>query len=303
MTPTLPIVFFGSGPVAAASLRRLVQQFAVEAVVTKPRPDGHHGPVPVLDLAAKLGLPVVTAANKTELSTAIASQAFTSQVAVLIDFGIIVNQDVIDKFPLGIVNSHFSLLPEWRGADPISFAILSGQAETGVSLMLLVPAMDEGPLLAQAKVAVAGQDIEQLTATLIDTSEQLLVANLPDYVAGQLRPYAQTGQPTYSRKLTKADGELDFKKPAQQLEREVRAFLTWPKSHCKIANIDALLIKTNVIEGSGEPGQIYLNGKELGFYTSKDILLIKELKPAGKAAMTATAFLAGYGSVLKAELK
>lgn len=299
MTPTLPIVFFGSGPVAAASLRRLVRHFSVEAVVTKPRPEGHHGPVPVLDLASELGLPVVLAANKAELSAAVTAQTFASRVAVLIDFGIIVAEDVINKFPLGIVNSHFSLLPEWRGADPISFAILSGQAATGVSLMLLVPAMDEGPLLAQATVLVEEQDIEQLTDALIEASDGLLAAKLTLYVSGELTPQPQTGEPTYSRKLTKQDGELDFTKPAAQLEREIRAFKTWPKSHCRIANIDSLLISANVIEGSGKAGDIYLQGKTLGFYTSKDILVIEELKPAGKGTMTAEAFLAGYGSQLK----
>lgn len=299
MTPMLPIVFFGSGPVAATSLRRLVRHFSVEAVVTKPRPEGHHGPVPVLDLASELDLPIVTAANKAELSTAIGAQTFASRVAVLIDFGIIVAEDVINKFPLGIVNSHFSLLPQWRGADPISFAILSGQAETGVSLMLLVPAMDEGPLLAQATVPVGRQDIEQLTAALIEASDELLATKLPLYVSGELKPQPQTGEPSYSRKLTKQDGELDFSKPAVQLEREIRAFLTWPKSHCKIAGIDSLLIRANVIEGSGKAGEIYLQAKTLGFYTSKDILVIEELKPAGSRVMTAEAFLAGYGSALK----
>ena len=299
MTPTLPIVFFGSGPVAAASLRRLVRHFSVEAVITKPRPEGHHGLVPVLDLASELGLPVVTAANKVELSAAVAAQTFQSRVAVLIDFGIIVAADVINKFPLGIINSHFSLLPEWRGADPISFAILSGQAATGVSLMLLVPAMDEGPLLAQATVPVENRDIEQLTAALIEASDELLATKLPLYVSGELTPQPQTGQPSYSRKLTKQDGELDFTKPAVQLEREIRAFLTWPKSHCKISDIDSLLIRSNVIEGQGTPGEIYLQAKTLGFYTSKDILVIEALKPAGKGVMTAEAFLAGYGSHLK----
>lgn len=299
MTPKLPIVFFGSGPVAAASLRRLATGFKIEAVVTKPRPDGHKGSVPVIELAAELGLPLVLAANKAELSQVIAGQSFISQVAVLIDFGIIVAQDVIDAFPLGIVNSHFSLLPKLRGADPISFAILSGQPTTGVSLMLLVQAMDEGPILAQASVSLTGQDVDQLTDELVVLSEKLLGANLAKYVAGELRPQAQVGEPSYSRKLNKADGELDFTKPAIELEREVRAFKSWPKSHAKIGNMDILVTRANVIEGYGKAGEIYSQAKIFGFYTSKDIFVIEELKPAGKSAMTAEAFLAGYSHLLK----
>ena len=110
-----PIVFFGTGPVAARSLRLLTQHFQVEAVVTKPRAEHHRGSVPVLELAEQLELPVVLAANKKEVSEKVAKAKFKSRVAVLIDFGIIVEQSVIDSFPFGIVNSHFSLLPQWRG--------------------------------------------------------------------------------------------------------------------------------------------------------------------------------------------
>lgn len=300
MTPKLPIVFFGSGPVAAASLKLLNNsgKFLIEAVVTKPRPAGHKGPVPVLDLATDLGFQTVLAANKAELSAVVAQSNFSSQVAVLIDFGIIVNQDVIDKFPLGIVNSHFSLLPEWRGADPISFAILSGQKTTGVSLMLLVEAMDEGPLIGQQAIGVDGADIETLTNRLINLSADMLTRYLPKYVDGSIKPSPQKGEPSYSRKLTKADGELDFSKPASQLEREVRAYKTWPKCHTRISDLDVLVVEANVIEGSGEAGKIYKQSKKLGFYTTNGIFIIERLKPAGKAEMTAEAFVAGYGQKL-----
>src|SRR5581483_1255847 len=109
------IVFFGSGPVAAKSLELLAQSFDIEAVVTKPRPPHHRGDVPVLDTVDRLNLPLVEVSNKKELTDRIAHAHFTSHVAVLIDFGIIIPQEVIDAFPFGIVNSHFSLLPEWRG--------------------------------------------------------------------------------------------------------------------------------------------------------------------------------------------
>src|SRR5690349_4191168 len=130
-----PITFFGSGPVAAESLRLLAQSFTIEAVITKPRPAHHKGSVPVLELAEKLQIPVRTASTKSELDALFDSRPVKSRVAILIDFGIIVSQQVIDYFEYGIINSHFSLLPEWRGADPITFSILSGQPRTGISLM------------------------------------------------------------------------------------------------------------------------------------------------------------------------
>src|SRR2546430_10003404 len=109
------VVFFGSGPVAAESLRRLAKHVSIEAVITKPRPAHHHGPVPVLEISEKLGLPVHTAENRRQLNELFVGAAFSSRVGVLIDFGIIVSQQVINYFPLGIINSHFSVLPEWRG--------------------------------------------------------------------------------------------------------------------------------------------------------------------------------------------
>src|SRR5689334_230622 len=108
------IVFFGSGPVAATSLAFLAEHFEVEAVVTKPQPAHHKEPFPVLELAKNLGLKVFTPSGKQELSELFASRPVTSSLGVVIDYGFIINRDVIDYFPLGIVNSHFSLLPQWR---------------------------------------------------------------------------------------------------------------------------------------------------------------------------------------------
>src|SRR5205807_1457352 len=95
--------------------------------------------------------------TKEELSEVFKKHEFESILGLVVDYGLIISQDVIDNFGLGIVNSHFSLLPQWRGADPITFAILSGQTETGVSLMLINAKMDEGPLLAQEKLPIGKQ--------------------------------------------------------------------------------------------------------------------------------------------------
>jgi len=180
-----PIVFFGSGPVAAESLRLLYEHTSIEAVVTKPRAAHHKGDVPVIALAEKLGLPVLTATDKRSLNELFATQPAKSKLAVLIDFGIIISQQVIDYFPLGIINSHFSLLPEWRGADPITFSILSGQQHTGVSLMVLTAGMDEGPLLAQAPYDITPDiDTPHLTSDLIELSDQLLHVSFSVWMLG-----------------------------------------------------------------------------------------------------------------------
>ncbi len=292
------IVFFGSGPVAAESLRRLHKNFAIEAVVTKPRPDHHRGSVPVLELAEELALPVVSAPDRQTLSAVMAQQHFSSRLAVLIDFGIIVGQDVIDCFELGIVNSHFSILPEWRGADPISFAILSGQPQTGVSLMMLVEKMDEGPLVSYGEYDLFSDiTTPQLTDELVALSDALLVHDLPGVLAGTttLVPQSVTKRNvSYSRKLTKEDGQLDFAKPAVQLEREIRAFIEWPKSRTSLAGKDVIATKAHVIEADGPEGALYQENGLLGVYCGQGALIIDELKPAGKTVMSGSAFLHGY---------
>ena len=295
------ILFFGSGPVAAESLRLLAQDFTIEAVVTKPRPPHHKGDVPVMRVATQLGLTVFTASNKTQLDALFATSPVESRIGVLIDFGIIVSQKVIDYFPLGIINSHFSLLPQWRGADPITFSILSGQRRTGVSLMLLVEKMDEGPLLAQTPFDTENtMTTPQLTDALIDVSYRTLQQILPLYLHGEATPAPQNAvtlaptTPTYSRQLTKDDGWIDWHKTAGQLEREVRAYAGWPKSRTRIGNIEIVITKARTVEEKGNPGVRAISNGEAMVYCGKGALILDELKPAGKKAMSGKAFLAGY---------
>lgn len=292
------IVFFGSGPVGAKSLRLLAQDFAVEAVISKPRPPHHRGDMPVLSVAEALKIPVFTARNQAELDKLFAGKPVKSRLGVLIDFGIIASRTVIDYFPLGIINSHFSILPEWRGADPISFAILSGQEQTGVSLMQLVEGLDEGPLLAYGTYDLP-PDITapELTEHLINFSHMMLQRAIPKYLTDQKpgSPQDITGRPvSYSRKLTKADGLIDWQKPAIQIEREIRAYLEWPRSRTALGETKVVITKAHVIAGSGKPGTIWRQGREFGVYTGDGILVIDRLIPAGKKEMSDAAFLAGY---------
>ena len=283
-------VFFGSGPVAATSLRLLARDFDIEAVITKPRAPHHHGEVPVLATAEKLKLPIFTAANKQELDELFGTKPVDAQLAILIDFGIIVSQEVIDYFPLGIINSHFSLLPQWRGADPITFAVLSGQAKTGVSLMLLVENMDEGPLLAFAQYNMP-PDITtpKLTNELVQLSDILIKDAVPKYMAGELQsvPQSATKHPvSYYKKLVKADGAIDWNKSAEQLEREVRAYPDWPKSQAKIFGHDVIIIKARVAKAENDGGLV--------MKCQPGYLEIQELKAPSGRTMSGVDFMRGY---------
>jgi len=298
----ISLVFFGSGPVAARSLALLSQNFDIEAVITKP--------TTVNEISSSMKeVCIYSVKNRVELDELISSRPFVGKIGVLIDFGIIVSQNIIDYFPMGIVNSHFSLLPHLRGADPITFSILQGDTKTGVSLMLIDSGIDTGKLLAQRTYQLTdGIDTPKLTDELILLSNSLLVEYLPRYVAGEVRPHAQPhpDRATYSRKLTKEDGILDFNKPAVQLEREIRAFAGWPKSRTIIAGKDVIITKAHAVPSnfSDKPGEIGVV-KDVGtlmISCADGYLCIDKLKPAGKREMTATAFIAGYGQNLTSNL-
>lgn len=225
---TEPTVFFGTGPVAAQALKLLIEHTEVEAVVTKPRPAHHRGNTPVLELAKQHNLKTVTCTNKSDLDSVVADSKFNSRYAILIDFGIIVSQKTIDRFPLGIINSHFSLLPHLRGADPITWAIANGDNKTGVSLMLIDDGMDTGDLLTQKNHHLSNTETTtQLTESVIQLSDELIRNYVPRYLKGEIQPRSQPhpDRATYSRKLTKQDGIIDWQKPAIQIERDIRAFI------------------------------------------------------------------------------
>jgi len=302
----IKIVFIGSGPVSAESLNFLANKFDVEAVITKKSPDYHKGSPPVFDSAKNFGLPVYTANTKNELDDLLVGLSFKSSLAVLIDYGVIVSQRAIDKFPLGIINSHFSLLPEWRGADPITYAILSGQKHTGVSLMMLTKGMDEGPILAQKKIEISENDTGiSLTKKLIGLSNVLIEETLEQYVNGKVMPidqlkYAERlgfkGVPTYSKKIAKSDGKIDWRESAENIERKVRAFQPWPRSFTAIGDnltvsiIDAQIAKKVKLK----PGEISAKDNRLLVGTGSCALEINHLQPANKKPMSSDEFLRGY---------
>lgn len=302
MKTNAQVVFFGTGYVAAKSLELLAQHTDIEAVVTKPKPAHHKGSFPVIDVAERLHLPIHYVENKSAVSQLFQAAAFSSNVGILIDFGIIVTQYVIDYFQKGIINSHFSLLPEWRGADPITFSILSGQKKTGVSLMLIDEGMDTGKLITSRTHHIhPDSTTEQLTEELVALSDALLQEYVPKYLHGEIKPKNQPhpDRATYSRKLTKEDGRIDWDKPAQELERQVRAFIQWPKSYTTLGMIDVIITRACVyINPQSIPGTIVIEGKKLFVQTKSDWLEIIELQPTGKKPMSANSFIAGYGARL-----
>jgi methionyl-tRNA formyltransferase len=221
---------------------------------------------------------------------------FKADIGVLVAYGQIVPQEIIDVFPRGIVNIHPSLLPKHRGSIPIEGVILNGEHITGVSLMALSAKMDAGPIYAQEKVVLIGNETKaQLARKFSKIGQDLLLDNLPAILDGTLEPRPQNDtEATYDKQITKQDGIIDWHKPALQLEREVRAYEGWPRSRTKLGGKDIVITKAHIAEGSGTPGEIWRQNKTLGIFTSEGVLVVDSLIPSGKKEMTAESFLAGY---------
>lgn len=300
MTRRHSIIFFGMGPVALESISYLSRYFDLELIVTKPDQRASRSAKQsstVSDWAQAHIIPVLEVSRADELDKKLRNYSFTSQVGIVVDFGIIITKSVINRFPLGILNSHFSLLPEWRGADPITFALLSGQTHTGVSIMRIVPALDEGDLLIQKELIIKPDTTTpQLTKDLVDLSNKLLVSVIPRYIAGSVKLYPQDlSRPvTYSRKVHKENGRIDWKQPAETIERQVRAFSGWPGSFTELDNIRLILTRAHVETGTLSAGKAYQTpDRQLVFGTGKGVLVVDRLKPEGKMEMAASAYLNG----------
>jgi methionyl-tRNA formyltransferase len=212
-----------------------------------------------------------------------------AKLAVLAAYGHIIPQPVLDEFPLGIINVHPSLLPLYRGPTPIETAILDGATKTGVSIMRLTAGMDEGPVYKQKTVNLKGDETkEDLAKRLQRLGSELLIDVLAGIADGTLRPREQPHpvRATYSKLLTKQDGFIDWSKPAQMLEREVRAYLGWPRSQAKIYGHEVIVTKARVAS-SNDDGSLVMPAKD------SYLEILELIAPSGRT-MSGADFIRGY---------
>ena len=304
------IVFFGNERIATSTstlcptLQKLIiEGYDIAAVVVNHEESvsRNRRKLEIADLAARYKIPVLAPKRLRDIANELKNLA--ADAGILVAYGKMVPQYMIDIFQAGIINIHPSLLPLHRGSTPIESVILAGENQTGVSLMRLVSDMDAGPIYAYSIVALEGNESKQhLANELIEIGSEMLLATLPKIINKEI-----TGAPqdptlaTFDQLITKQDGILDFSRPAAQLEREVRAYLGWPGSRTTIAGKDVVVTAVHVADNSLEnvdKKTIFVANKQLCIQAADGILVIDELKPAGKSAMSAAAFLAGYRHLL-----
>jgi methionyl-tRNA formyltransferase len=263
-----------------------------------PRPAGRgrrERPSPVQAFAAEKGLAVRTPKSLKSEGEQRAFAALDADAAVSAAYGLILPKAVLDAPRWGCLNVHPSLLPRWRGAAPIQRAIMAGDTETGVTIMLVDEGLDTGPILLAARVPITAETTAgDLHDALAERGARLAVGALEDLASGRLRPKPQEEQgATYATKIERDEERLDWRESAIDLERRIRAFNPWPGVwfECREERIKVIAARTAETDGS-PPGTV-IDGR-LTVACGDGALRLLVVQRAGKAALEAETFLRGY---------
>ncbi|HSH93080.1 MAG TPA: methionyl-tRNA formyltransferase, partial [Roseimicrobium sp.] len=265
----LRLIFMGTAPLAAESLKALLREpsFQIMAVVTQPdRPKGRDlklQPSAVKVVAQEHALPILQPERARQPGFLEELRAFAPDLIVVAAYGQILPQSILDLPRHGCLNVHTSILPRYRGAAPIQWAILNGDAETGVTLMKMDAGLDTGDILKIAKTPITDEDDSQtLHDRLALIGAELLVSVIPEYVTGRITPVKQPADGiSIARKITKDDGRIDWTQSADFLWHRVRGLTPWPGAYTFLSpgtkNRMIKIWKARLVAAqSGGPGEI-----------------------------------------------
>jgi methionyl-tRNA formyltransferase len=296
------VVFMGSGSFAIPSLTALLDAgHEVAAVVTQPDKEKGRGralaPPPVKPVALARGLSVLQPRRVREPEAQAALRALAPDVQVVVAYGQILPTSVIEIPRLRTVNVHGSLLPRYRGAAPVQWAIVRGERETGVTTMLIDAGLDTGPtLVARAEPIRDDDTADVLEARLSALGASVLIETLAGLEAGTLPAVPQDAErATLAPIIRKEDGVIDWALPAADIERRVRGFHPWPGASTTLAGRGLRILRARVAEGGGEPGTVAAVDRE-GLHIacgSGTRLVLLDVQPESKRAMPAAAFAQG----------
>jgi methionyl-tRNA formyltransferase len=298
----MKLAFLGTSEFAVPALGALVEAgHDVVAVYTRaPRPAGRgqqERRTPVHELALSLGLVVRAPKGLRSEEEAAAFKALDLDAAVVVSYGHILPKAFLDAPVLGCINIHGSLLPRWRGAAPIHRAILAGDAETGVTIMRMDEGLDTGPMLLAERTPISAADTAATVHDrLAELGGRLIVSTLDALVAKTIDPVPQPDDGvTYAHKLGKEEGALDWRRPAAELERKVRAFHPWPGTWFDVDGERIKVLGAALALAAGAPGTVSIgrDGFPVVACGVGGVKLLK-LQRAGKSAQAADAFLRGF---------
>lgn len=318
------IVYMGTPQFAVPALEALIEGAApgkvlpegyeIVTVITRTdKPAGRGREIvysPMKQAALAHNIPVWQPGSLKKAENSAALAAYAADLYIVAAFGQILPQAVLDQPKYATLNIHASLLPKYRGADPIAEAILQGESESGVTIMLLDAGIDTGPMLLSRAIPLAEDETtSSLSAKLAELGAQALLEVLPQWIAGTLTPQPQDElRATHTRMLRKEDGLLRWDKPAAVLARQVRAYTPWPSSYThwhgkllKILEAHPLAVEIDTLTQQVQSGLVSTREEAghqvLAVVTGSGFLIVKRVQLEGKKAMSAEEFLRGYGHI------
>ena len=289
----MKVIFMGTPEFSVPILRAVAAQHEVVAVYCQPpRPAGRgkaDRPSPVQAAAEASGLPVRHPVSLRDAAAQAEFAALGADVAVVVAYGLILPQAVLEAPRLGCLNIHASLLPRWRGAAPIHRAIMAGDAETGICIMQMEAGLDTGPVLMRRATPIGS---EETTADLHDRLSAMGAEMIVQTLSGL--PLPAVPQPeagvTYAGKIDKAEARVDWSRPAVEVDRLIRGLSPFPGAWCDIGGARVKLLRSRLAEGQGAPGQV-LSGMVIACGTGAVEITLAQRE--GKRPMTAEEFIRG----------
>jgi methionyl-tRNA formyltransferase len=299
---SLRLIFMGTPDFAVPTLLELVAHgHEIAAVYTRVAKPAGRGmklqPTPVEQEARRLGIPVATPVTLKTAEAAAEFRAHHAEAAVVVAYGMILPQAILDAPPLGCFNLHASLLPRWRGAAPINRAIMAGDAETGVMVMKMDAGLDTGDVAMAERLAITdAMTAADLHDALAPLGGDLMVRAMGALERGKLQLTRQSDQGvTYAAKIEKAEARIDWNKPARAVLRHVHGLSPFPGAWCEMGiegeQVRAKILLCAMADGSGVPGDVL--DDRLTVACKEGAIRILELQRAGKAPMKAEDFLRG----------
>lgn len=292
----------GSPEFAVPCLRALAGAHDVALVVSQPdKPAGRGAQLtpPAVKVAAQeLGLAVSQprSAKTGELRDALVASG--AELAVVVAYGKILPRAVLDAVPRGCINVHASILPKYRGAAPVQWAVIAGEHETGVAIMQLDEGMDTGPVLLERRVPIDPDETSgELLARLAPIGAAAMLDAIAALEAGTAQPLAQDhARATHAPMLTKADGAIDFTLPARAVAARIRGVDPWPGAQALLRGQPVKLFRARAVDGSGEPGQVLaIDASGMRVACGDGSVVIREIQAAGRKRMAVAQFAAGRG--------
>ena len=296
------IIFMGTPDFACPTLQKLIDRGDnLVAVITQPdRPKGRGQklmPPPVKVLAEKNGIPVYQPLKVRDPDFVDIIRELKPDLIVVIAFGQILPKALLDIPPHGCINVHASLLPRYRGAAPLNWCIINGEAETGVTTMMMDVGLDTGDMLLVQKTPLdENEDIQSLHDRMATMGADLLAETLDRLSQGDLAPQPQNNSDScYSPMLKKNDGIINWRADARSIHNQVRGLAVWPGACTTIGDQVLKIFRTRIGDGSGEPGTVLQASKgQFEVACKSGSLLLQELQLAGKKRLDSASFLAGF---------